>query len=80
VIVVARYNALYIRQAAIANFNCVKVEYFVQRTCRWDVFIERLQEIPRNVGFNGFAERWVEPGNVSLTASFRRRWKRRVVG
>ena len=45
-IVVARYNALYIRQSAIANFNCVTVEYFVQRTCRWDVFIERLQEIP----------------------------------
>ena len=41
-IVVARYNALYIRHAAVANFNCVAVEYFVQTTCRWEVFIEKL--------------------------------------
>ena len=64
-----RYNALDIRHAAIANFNCVAVEYFVQTTCRWEVFIEKLQEIPRDVGFNGFAERGVEP-NVSLAPSF----------
>jgi hypothetical protein len=41
VIVVARYNALYIRHAAVANFNCVAVEYFVQTTCRWEVFMAR---------------------------------------
>jgi hypothetical protein len=72
VIVVARYNALYIRHAAIAKFNCVTVEYFVQRTCRWEVFIEKLQEIPRDVGSNGFAERGVEPDTVSLAPSFLR--------
>jgi hypothetical protein len=44
------------------------------------VCIEKLQEIPRDVGFNGFAERGIEPDNVSLAPSFRRWWRRRVLG
>ena len=39
---ISSHNVLYIRHAAVANFNCVAVEYFVQRTCTWEVFIEKL--------------------------------------
>ena len=46
-----------IKHAACANFKCVSVEYLVQKTCRWEVFMEKLQEIPSDVGFNGFAKR-----------------------
>lgn len=53
----ARDNVLYIGHTAIACFNCVSVEYFMQRARRWEMLIEKLQEISSDVGFNGFAER-----------------------
>ena len=46
------YDVLYVRHAAVTDFDSIPVKYLMQRISSWKVFIEELEEISSDVGFD----------------------------
>ena len=55
--------------AAVAQLDCVPVEYFVEVVVAWEVSVQYIEELAANVGGDVGAEGWVEPGDNRHTSA-----------
>ena len=66
-LVVRRDDACHVRYAAVAQFQGVRIKYFVQRVVSWEAFFNDLQEFMSYVGRSVSAVGWVEPYDMSVS-------------
>lgn len=64
------HNARYIRHAAVADFNIVPVENFVELVVLREMFVEKTEKFKGYVCLNVLIVWRVEPGNVPFSFPF----------
>ena len=61
------YNGLDVLGAAVADFDLVSVEDFVQLMLLWEMEVDEGQELLSNVGSDGSTERGIIPCDVAFS-------------